>query len=208
MKSFPPEELYYITVIDQLQSILERGILSHEKVVPLEAQGELEYTQIALGEVVSRRKNKFTPVNLSLWHYVNLYFQPRNPMMYRVVKTGGNHDIDVKDFVVIGVSNEVLHEQGVFITDGNAANNSTQFYRLPEGLEMLKEQWDIVQSEWWNEEDDSKRQIMAECLVPNQVKPTLFRSLYVVNSAAEHYIKQIVSTHPISVVPKPNMFFS
>lgn len=208
MKSFPPEELYYITVIDQLQSILERGILSHERIVPLEAQGVLEYTSIADTEVVNRRKAKLTPAGKSLWHYVNLYFQPRNPMMYRVVKTGGNHEIDVKDFVVIGVSNEVLREQGVFITDGNAATNSTQFYRLPEGMEILKEQWDIVLSEWWNDEDDSKRQIMAECLVPNQVKPKLFRSLYVADSAIEHHMKQTVSKRPISVVPKAYMFFN
>ena len=56
MKSFPPEELYYITVIDHLQSILERGILSHEIVAPLEAQEVLEYTSIASEEVVSQTR--------------------------------------------------------------------------------------------------------------------------------------------------------
>ena len=137
MDSFPPEELYYITVIDNLRSILERGILSHKRIAPLEAQGVLEYTSIANVEVVSKRKKQFTPTGLSLWHYVNLFFQPRNPMMYKIVKTGGNWDIPVQDFVVVGVSNKVLHEHGVFITDGNAASNSTKFNGLTEGMAVL-----------------------------------------------------------------------
>ena len=208
MKSFPPEELYYITVIDHFQSILERGILPHEIVAPLETQGVLEYTSIADKEVVNRRKTKLTPAGISLWHYVGLYFQPRNPMMYKVVRTGGNLYIDVKDFVIIGVSNEVLHEQGVFITDGNAASNSTQFYCLTDGLAVLREQWGIIQSKWWYENPDGKRKIMAECLVPNQVKPELFRSLFVADSATEHHMKQTVGKRPISVVPKAHMFFN
>ena len=208
MKSFPPEELYYITVIDQLRSILERGILSHEIVSSLEAQGELEYTSIASEEVVGRRRNKLTPAGKSLWHYANLYFQPRNPMMYNVVRSGGNWNIAREDFVVVGVSDKVMHEQGAFITDGNAASNSTQFYQPTEGIAVLREQWGVIQSEWWYENPDGKRQIMAECLVPAQVKPDLFHSLYVVNSAAEHYMEQIVGDRLIPVVRKPSMFFN
>ena len=208
MDSFPPEELYYITVIDNLRSILERGILSHKRIAPLEAQGVLEYTSIANVEVVSKRKKQFTPAGLSLWHYVNLFFQPRNPMMYKIVKTGGNWDIPVQDFVVVGVSNKVLHEHGVFITDGNAASNSTKFNGLTEGMAVLKEHWHIIQSEWWSKDDDSQRKIMAECLVPNRVKPDLLCSLYIVNSAAEHRIRRIVSERPVSVIPKAHMFFN
>lgn len=57
MRSFPPEELYYITQIDNLQSILEKGILSHAR----SAQLKLEYTSIYNEEVVSIRRNKITP---------------------------------------------------------------------------------------------------------------------------------------------------
>ena len=72
MKSFPPDELYYITVTDQLQSILEKGILSHEIVAPMEAKGMLEYTSIANEGIVSRRKNISTPAGMGLWNYANL----------------------------------------------------------------------------------------------------------------------------------------
>ena len=198
MKSFLPEQLYYITHIDNLQSILEMGILSHERIEQL----GLGYTSIYNEDIVSRRKNKSTPEGKSLWHYANLYFQPRNPMMYSVLNAK-----EKENFVVICVSNKVLHEHGVFITDGNAANDSTQFHCLSEGLAILKEQWDIIQSEWWNEGVGSKRKIMAECLVPVQIKPDFIRTLYVVNIAAKERVEQIVGKRQINVVPEPHMFF-
>ena len=198
MKSFLPEQLYYITHIDNLQSILEMGILSHERIEQL----GLGYTSIYNEDIVSRRKNKSTPEGKSLWHYANLYFQPRNPMMYSVLSAK-----EKENFVVICVSNKVLHEHGVFITDGNAANDSTQFHCLSEGLAILKEQWDIIQSEWWNEDVGSKRKIMAECLAPVQIKPDFIRTLYVVSVAARNSVEQIVGKRQINVVPEPHMFF-
>ena len=50
-------------------------------------------------------------------------FQPRNAMMYRVV-----HEKEPKNLAVVGINKKVLNEQGVFITDGNAAHETTQFY--------------------------------------------------------------------------------
>ena len=198
MRSFPPEELYYITHIDNLRSILEKRILSHERI----AQLKLKYTSIYNEEVVSILKNKLTPAGKSLWHYANLYFQPRNPMMYSVLSAK-----EKENFVVISVSNEVLHEPGVFITDGNAANDSTQFHCLSEGLAVLKEQWDIIQSEWWNEGVGSKRKIMAECLVPDSVNSDRISSIFVANPAIRSRVKQIVGERQIDVVPEPHMFF-
>jgi hypothetical protein len=71
----------------------------------------LEYTSIANVEVVSKRKKQFTPAGLSLWHYVNLFFQPRNPMMYKIVKTRGNWDIPVQDFQELRKRNIMLTEE-------------------------------------------------------------------------------------------------
>ena len=161
MRSFPPEELYYITHIDNLQSILEKGILSHAR----SAQLKLEYTSIYNEEVVSIRRNKTTPDGKSLWHYANLYFQPRNPMMYSIVNTR-----DKENLVVISISNKVLHEYDVLVTDGNAANAPTQFYSRSDGLKILKHQWNTIRNDWWNEDVGSKRKIMAECLVPDSVE--------------------------------------
>src|SRR5579859_2295514 len=75
------KSLYYITHIENVTSILQQGILSHSQV---EAKG-VAFKPIYDAGIVSNRKGKATPDRSSLWDYANLYFQPRNPMMYRVV---------------------------------------------------------------------------------------------------------------------------
>ena len=121
--------LYYITHIDNIPSILERGILSHEKI----QAAHIPYTPIYDNSIVERRRRRSTPEGRNLWHYVNLFFQPRNPMLYRVINTTGRQNL-----AVLGVENTVLQEQGIFITDGIAASRLTQICFQPEGLEMLQ----------------------------------------------------------------------
>jgi len=192
------KSLYYITHIENLPSILDRGILSHTRIEEL----SVPFTPIYDSEIVSRRKDKYTSNGRSLWDYANLYFQPRNPMMYRVV-----HEKDENELAVVGVINKVLQEQDVIITDGNAANDLTQFYSQSEGLKIIQEQWKIIQSDWWNNLDGSKRKIMAECLVPKQVDPKQIHSIFVVDDVTRDRVKDILGNHRISVVPEPNMFF-
>ncbi|MEH2024886.1 DarT ssDNA thymidine ADP-ribosyltransferase family protein [Nostoc sp.] len=192
------KSLYYITHIENLPSILQRGILSHKKVEEL----GVSYTPIYDSGIVSKRKDKFTPAKSSLWEYANLYFQPRNPMMYRVV-----HEKDKRDIAVIGVKPDVLAAAGGLITDGNAANDPTQFFAIKEGREILQKQWKIIQNEWWNELDGSKRKIMAECLVPKQISPELVHSIFVADYKAKERVETIIGSAKIPVVPEPNMFF-
>ena len=198
MRKLDISNLYYITHIDNLPSILEKGILSHEKI----EKEHLQPARIYNKEVVNRRREKNTPDQKSLWRYANLYFQPRNPMMYRVV-----HEKGAKDLAVVSVTKEILQTSGVFITDGNAANAPTQFYFPGDGLKMLGQQWKIVQNEWWNNLDGSKRKIMAECLVPNSIDPAFINSVYVADEETQVRVSEKVSSRSISIIPEPRMFF-
>lgn len=191
-------DLYYITHIDNLPSILEKGILSHERI----EEEHIQSARIYNIDIVNRRREKNTPTQKSLWSYANLYFQARNPMMYRVVYEKG-----AKELAVVSVSKKILHTPGVIITDGNAANAPTQFYFPSDGLKMLKQQWEIVQKEWWNNLDGSKRKIMSECLVPNSVAPEFINSVYVADEETRMRVSGRVSSHPISVIPEPKLFF-
>lgn len=198
MRNLDIKNLYYITHIDNLPSILERGILSHERI---EEEG-LRPAHIYNTDIVNRRRDKNTPDRKSLWSYANLYFQPRNPMMYRVV-----HEKGAKDLAVISVTKKILQAPGVFISDGNAANDPTQFYFPSDGLKMLGQQWKIIQNEWWNNLDGSKRKIMTECLVPNSISPEFVNSIYVVDEETRERISGIVGYRSISIIPEPKMFF-
>ncbi len=192
--------LYYITHVDNLPSILEKGILSLEKI----EEERVHTTHIYNTEIVNRRKEKNTPDRKSLWNYANLYFQPRNPMMYRVVHEKKKR---AKDLAVVPVTIKVLQTPGAFITDGNAANDPTQFYTPSDGLKMIEQQWKIVQSEWWNNLDGSKRKIMAECLVPQRVDPEFINSIYVADEETRSRLSAMVGYRSISIIPEPKMFF-
>lgn len=190
--------LYYITHIDNLLSIFEKGILSHERI----EEEHIRSARIYNTDIVNRRREKNTPAQKSLWNYANLYFQARNPMMYRVV-----HEKGPKDLAVISVAKEVLQTPGIFVTDGNAANAPTQFYSVSSGLKMLGQQWEIVKSEWWNNLDGSKRKIMAECLVPNNVDPQLINAIYVADEETRSRVSGKMGSRLIPIIPEPRMFF-
>ena len=190
--------LYYITHVDNLPSILERGILSHERIEDERVQPARIYNT----DIVNRRKEKNTPDRKNLWSYANLYFQPRNPMMYRVVQEKG-----AKDLAVVSITKKILETPGIFITDGNAANAPTQFYFPNDGLKILGQQWKIVQNEWWNTLDGSKRKIMAECLIPNSVSPEFINSIYVADEETQSRLSAMVGYRSISIIPEPKMFF-
>ena len=192
--------LYYITHVDNLPSILEKGIFSHEKI----EEERVHTARIYNTEIVNRRKEKNTPDRKSLWSYANLYFQPRNPMMYRVVH---EKEKRAKDLAVVSVKIKVLQTPGVFITDGNAANDPTQFYTTSNGLRMIGQQWKIVQSEWWNSLDGSKRKIMAECLVPHRIDPEFINSIYVADEEIRSRLSTTVGYRSIPIIPEPKMFF-
>lgn len=76
---------YYILHILNLESILKFGIYSHNRI----KNSQLNYTRIFDNYIIKRRELIKTPANKNLLDYVNLYFQPRNPMLYRVIKEFG-----------------------------------------------------------------------------------------------------------------------
>lgn len=197
-RNFEVKSLYYITHIDNLNSILSQGILSHKAV---EDSG-MKYTAIYDKEIVSNRKLKHTPSGKSLWEYSNVYFQARNPMLYRVVLEKG-----AKDIAVIALYPQVLQSSDSYITDGNAANNMTDFYQYKDGIKIISGMWDTIQGEWWNSLDGSKRKIMAECLIPNVISPDLIHSIYVANHSNAEKVKALLKIRDIPVIPEPTMFF-
>ncbi len=191
------KSLYYITHIENINSILSQGIVSHQNVV----EKGLKYTAIYDAEIVSNRKTKSTPIGKSLWEYSNVYFQARNPMLYRVVLEKG-----VREIAVIALYPQALNSPGAFITDGNAANNITEFYNYEDGIKIISKMWDIIRGEWWNSLDGSKRKIMAECLIPNVIPSHLIHSIYVANHNIAEQVKSLI-TREIPVIPEPTMFF-
>ena len=187
MQGLDIRALYYITHIDNLPSILTTGILSHERI---RTEG-IQNTTIYLKHLVNKRRDRFTSISKNLWHYANLFFQPRNPMLYSVIRNEGEQNI-----TVLRVSNAVLQGQGILITDGIASNKLTRIYSQTEGQRVLQAQRDLIQTDsWvsWSDSDKVRRQLMAECLVPNQVDPTHIQRFIIADQSVANSLQSRLS---------------
>ena len=105
------EELYYISDIDNVPSILDKGILSHNDVK------DIPHKDISNKDIQALRKDKLVSIDashtqLSLWSFVCLFAQPHNAMMH--VSKG-------KNICVLRIDKKILEQQGVLISDRNAS---------------------------------------------------------------------------------------
>lgn len=194
--------LYYITHVDNLASILEKGILSHNLI----ERNKIQHTAIYDEKIIAMRKSKTTPDGRSLWDFTNLYFQPRNAMLYRVVFfSGANRD----DIIIIGIKASILNREDILITTGNAASYGTQILPIREGKKIIKNIREDVGKEWWASEDGSKRKLMAECLVSEKVPPEYIQEIYVPSWKSAEKVKRILNSANvnISTIPEPELFF-
>jgi hypothetical protein len=170
-------ELYYITPIDNIPSILEHGILSNE------LAAKVPHTSLAMPEIQIRRINKKIPGagGLDLHSYANLYFDAHNPMLSK--RRERNDTI-----CILRINPNVLDMPGVIVADRNAATDYVRFYAPAGGIESLDKD-KLFAKYWTNSQDENERRAhkrlkCAEVLVPNKVEPNYVSGAYVANEKA------------------------
>lgn len=194
------EGLYYITHIDNINSILEIGILSNSQV----EQNKIYPQTIYNSQVIGRRGEKCVN-DKSLWEFANLYFQPRNAMLYSLINQKSIHEI-----AILCVKKSLLNKKTIFIATGNAASPQSSILPIEEGKKLFKDIRNQIDKDWWNKDDGSKRTIMAECLVPDKVDSKYIQSIYVASEKGKRNLESklsncsnpISSNIPISIEPK------
>lgn len=191
--------LYYITHINNVPSILSRGIYCHERI----ESEHIEYTRIYDEGIVANRHDIHVPDGRSLWEFANFFFQPRNPMLYRVLI-----EKSAKEIAIISIRPSILNRLDIYISTGNAAHSLTEI--LPSGAGQKKIPQivkDTLKVEYWNEADGSKRKIMAECLVPDMIQGDAIQAIYVAGYEAKERLEQLVGSTSVPIIPEPHMFF-
>lgn len=168
-------ELHYIVPMKNVSSILEHGILSHNRAA------DLIHDDISMHVIQDRRAKKRVPGGLLLHDYVNLYFNGRNKMM---AKRRPEHD----RICVLRVSPAVLNVPGAVISDQNASSDWALFLPSPAGLQKLHSEEVSVRS--WKFPNDQIREwrlgslVCAELLIPHVVDSKLIIGAYVLDGAA------------------------
>jgi hypothetical protein len=182
------KELHFITSVNNLRSILERGILSHDR-----AQ-RLDHESCANESVQGIRSRKRVPNGLPLHSYANLYFHARNPMMSAIRER--------TDLVVVRVSEGVLDIQDTVLSDGNAATYGTRFHPSPENLAYLDSA--LVFAKYWTDEnfwpDEEKKRVRnAEVLVPSMVASHYIEGCYVDTRTKRDYCEGLAGTLDVTI---------
>ncbi|MBK9140202.1 MAG: DUF4433 domain-containing protein [Verrucomicrobia bacterium] len=182
-------ELHYITPIANVASILEYGLLSHNR------SKKLQHESLAMPEIQATRTKKVVPRGRPLHDYVNLYFHARNPMLYK-------RQAEHQTLCVLRISATVLDLPNVAITDGNAASQYTAFRPSPDGLQYLNRQ--DVYAEWWTDSDPivqwrKKSAKCAEVLVPDCIAPNNILGAYVSCEQAKAALAKVGFGLPIAI---------
>lgn len=198
--------LYYITHVDNITSILKRGILSH---TAIESQG-IRPSVIYNSSVINLRREKKIE-GKSLWDFANLYFQPRNAMLYSLIRSHFDHS----ELAILYIKKNILDRDDVFISNGNAAHQETRILPVREARQYFQKLKEQVDQEWWNDRDGSKRKLMAECLVPDRINPEYIQGIYVSTPRVRERIKNSlknqseirVAIDKITISSEPKVFF-
>ena len=120
-------------------------------------------------------------------------------MLYRVTRERGNADI-----LILEINSDIMDCDGAFISDGNAAHHRTNFYPADKkALGKLKDS--TFKKIYWAEEDDSKREIMAEILIPSCVEADKITGIFVASPTIQN--EMLGSAGKIPVIVQPFMFF-
>lgn len=187
-------ELHNIMPINNIQSVLKYGVLSHEQVV------NLEHSDVSMADVQDRRDKVQIPGGLRLHQYANLYFDARNPMMYKRL---GQANM----LCVLSISRDVLDLPDVVISDQNAASNYVRFYPA-NSLNVLD--FNQIYADDWRHDDRiaywrHKSAKCAEVLVPNCIQVDFIRKAYVANNIAKESLLTTGFQKPIEILPR--LFF-
>ncbi|MEK6927648.1 MAG: DarT ssDNA thymidine ADP-ribosyltransferase family protein [Nanoarchaeota archaeon] len=193
-------EFQYIVHKNNLKEVLERGILSHNKVEELGIKPEM----ISNPQVMELRKNRKVEGDKTLWDYANVYFKARNPMLWQIINKYG-----IDNVVILGLKPTIYRLNGAKITNGNAASSDTEILptsQLKEVLTSIKEE---LTSDWWKAINGSKRKVMAECLVPELIPSDYIKSIYVPNYKIKKDIELLLGkpSEEYEIIPDSNQFF-
>ena len=188
-------EFQCIMPLENIPSVLEHGILSHEQA------SKLAHLSVAMQVVQDRRDLKQVPGGLKLHQYANLYFHARNPMLYKRKDTA-------ETLCVVRVSTEVRNVNGVVFTDCNASSDYVRFYH-PSQWALLNYE-EIYATDWRHANNPiayyrHRSRKCAEVLVPHCVEPKHLTGAYVVDQAVAERLRSLDFGLPVAI--DPEMFF-
>lgn len=171
--------LYNITAIDNIPSIMQNGILCHDRA------SRIQHTSVAIESVQSRRADVRIPNGRQLHQYANLYFDYHNPMLSYLRAQN-------EELCILALSASVLDIPDCIVSDRNAAVAIAMFYPANEGIDKLD--YEKILAQFWLHPDDEveernhKAIKCAEILVPDHIPYNYVSAACVVSETAKEQL--------------------
>lgn len=173
-------EFNNIMPIKNIASVLQHGILSFQKAA------KLEHNDISMKEVQDIRDGITLPNSRPLHKCANVYFDARNPMMYKRRR-------DYEDICILRISKKILSIPNTFVSTQNASSKYTQFYNANDVTGDCLDLDKIYARDWEHEEQiDKWRHASIKCaevLVPRIIPSKYILGAYV---ASEKVKKKLI----------------
>ena len=188
-------EFHSIMPIANVASVMERGILCHEFAARLRRKPS------ALPSLPDQNHQGHVPGGLKLNQYARLYFDARNPLLFKLKGVA-------EQLCVLRVSVNALGIRGVVLADRDAASDYVRFL-APEQWSLLRlddiygrdgEYGDNLVQRWRHEALKC-----AELLSPECVEPEFVVGAYVASETARERLNQ--TGFPKWITVNPWLFF-
>jgi hypothetical protein len=187
--------LYHITAIENIPTIMEKGILCRNSML-IQKANNVSYSN---SEIVENRST-ISIGNKTASDFVPLFFAEKPPMLSAIE----HHQHST--IVYICIKGKIIKEEGVHFSDGNiACRGRTNIYANINSLVELD--WANIRT--FNETncgfEEAKRVKSAEVLVPLRIDPDWFMGFIVPNEDAKNTLYNYGIELPIEV--NPDLYF-
>ena len=187
-------EIYYITTVDQIESIIKYGILSHNLI----EKKRIHHRDIS-NPVVQEGRSKKNVMGRNLHDYANLYFAKRHPMHYNMYF---RQRIAQEEICYICIDRNILLLEDTIFSDGHAIYPTTNFYSEIDDFDKLA--WDIIKDPNFLAKNPDgtykyegrgiiKQKKQAEVLVPNIISAEFIQRIIVNNQNTKQKIEKEIN---------------
>lgn len=174
--------LYHQTSIKNLQSIIEKGLLSREDLI----KKGISFVDVANPDIIEGRKEN------SLEKYVPFHFHPRTPFDYKI-----RTDHPDESFMYLTMLRTDAKKAGALVLPAHPlSTENPKIYGYDEGIKAID--WDTMEIK--QGQKGYNRQIrMAECLFESPVYITSVWCIYVKNDEDKEYVQSILDDYEFVV---------
>lgn len=179
---------YHFTMLDNLDSIIENGLLSTNKKV----EKGIIHRDVSEQSIQNRRHTMSVPCSEGkmVHDYIPFYFSKKNAMQLSILN---KKNIDQPFLIYFAIPIEIIEErEGVVFSDSSAnTNEPPNFYDSSEIDKLDSLNWDAINNLGWKDPSDVyRRQKMAELLIPDILDLSDIDHIIVFNDSIKTIIEE------------------